>query len=275
MVVAGAPQMTEAAISDVLAQTVPTKLLLVGQGLDYDFREHLERIAEANPETVFCWWFQPQVSLSAAWNRALRFAWECGAERAWVVNNDVRLARKTAEHLVVGMTATDALFVSAVAVSQEQFSDDLPQFRLDQRGGPDFSCFLVSKSCHEMVRFDENHFPAYAEDLTFHREMLLSGEGHRIFSLNIPYLHIGGGSGTLKSLAPDARAALERRIDGSRRYYERVWGGPVNHERFTIKGDPETAQDGVTTPELQRACLSDAPVGDAADSAIPSSTARN
>ena len=91
MVVAGAENLTDAAISDVLAQSVPTKLLLIGQGLNSEFRRHLELIAEDNDERVYGWWFDPQVSLSAAWNRGLRMVWECGGTKALVANNDLRM----------------------------------------------------------------------------------------------------------------------------------------------------------------------------------------
>lgn len=253
MVIAGAEPYTEAAISDVLAQSVPTKLLLIGQGLDSAFRSHLEQVCEAHDEQVLGWWFDPSVSLSAAWNRGLRFAWECGADEAWVVNNDVRLHPYTGLLLRQAMEHAKALFVTAVAVKDDQFTaaEDLNMIEGNwmSRGGPDFSCFLTSRKGHQKYDFDENFYPAYAEDLDLHRRYMLGGDGDKIFSVNLPYLHFA--SGTLKSMTPEARAAKERQIGGSRAYYEAKWGGPVNQERYTLPFDPESAQDGVTTPELQ------------------------
>lgn len=256
MVVMANQELTDAAISDVLSQSVPTRLLIVAQDISGPWRDHLQRVAEEAEGRILVWWHSPTLpSLSASWNAALRFVWSTGAEEALVVNADIRLATDTLARLLEGWQATDALFVSAVAVAPEQFLPELPPLNTESRGGPDFSCFLISRACHEMIAFDEQHIPAYAEDLTYHRELLLAGEGHRIFSLNIPYLHVGGGSGTLKAMDPKDRAALSRRIDGSRAYFAIAWGGPPNHERYAIKGDPSSEQDGVTTPELQRIAL--------------------
>ena len=264
MVIAGAPEFTDAAISDVLAQSVPTRLLLIGQGLDHDYREHLERIAEAHDERVFCWFFDPALpSLSAAWNRGLQFVWECGGVEALVVNNDTRFHRDTVSVLTTVIQKTKALFVSAVGVTAEQFDPTVDHWdpvrelwkpTLDPPGGPDFSAFLMTKEGHTKYPFDEGFVPLYGEDCDMHRRYMLGGDGPRIFSVNMPYWHIGGGSGTLKSMAPEARARLERRIDGSRAYYARKWGpGGINGETFTIPFDAESAQPNVTNPDLQRA----------------------
>src|SRR6478752_10451204 len=85
--IAGAEHLTDAAIADVLDQSIPTRLLLIGQGLSRPFREHLERIAEADPERVFVWnWDPPLPSLAAVWNHGLRFVWSVGGTEALVVN---------------------------------------------------------------------------------------------------------------------------------------------------------------------------------------------
>lgn len=260
MPVLGAPEWTEAAINDVLAQTSPTRLLIVNQGIETEFRERLERIAEQYPDRVFVWSHVPSLpSLAATWNRALHLVWETGGTEALVVNNDVRLHKYTYYLLSWYRQRTDALFVTAVGVTAEQFNPDLDYAyeendkSLHSRGGPDFSCFLISKEGHEKYPFDENFSPAYCEDLDLHRRYMLGGDGEKIFSINLPYLHYG--SGTLKSMTPEQKSSLERRIGQSRAYYEKKWGGSVNHERFTIPFDAETDQDGVTTPELQRAIL--------------------
>lgn len=247
-----------AAINDCLHQSVPTRLLIVGQDCDSDLRREVEQIAEQEPERIFCWWFTPALpSLAQAWNTALRFAWTTGGTEALVVNSDVRIHRRTVEVLRRYLHEADALFVSAVGVTADQYDpSSIPMepdgSGLTSRGGPDFSCFLITKACHDRYQFDHGHIPCYGEDCSYHREMMLGGDGHRIFSINMPYLHYA--SGTLKAMTPERRAAVEAQINGiSRKYYEACWGGPVNHERYTIKGDPSSAQDGVTNPDLQRA----------------------
>lgn len=253
---------TETAIADVLAQSVPIRLLIINQGVPTEFRQRLERIAEDNPDRVFLWHHIPPLpSLAATWNRALDFVWETGGVEALVVNNDVRLHPETVLGLSLALRHHEALFVSAVGVTAEQFQEfsDRPrdswthrQIGFQQpRGGPDFSCFLISKDGHQKYRFDERIL-LYTEDLDCHRRYMLGGDGDRIFSINLPYLHYA--SGTLKSLPPEQRRPVERMADQSRAYYAQKWGGPVNHERYTIPFQPDSDQDGVTTPELQRAC---------------------
>lgn len=239
------PEYTRAAISDVLAQTVPVRLLIINQGVDEAFREELEKIAEASPDRVLVWSHQPPLpSLAATWNRALAAVWEAstGDTAGWValvVNNDVRLRPDTIAMLRTVQDQTDALFVSCVGVTPEDFARTQKEAAIDlvgdltQLGGPDFSCFLISFACHDRFRFDEHFIPAFCEDLDYHRRLLLAGEGARIFSINLPYLHYG--SATIKALEPKSRAATERAIEtGSRAYYARKWGGPVNAERYRM-----------------------------------------
>lgn len=170
MPVLGARDYTLAAIADCLRQSVPTRLLVINQGVDDDFRDELERTAEAQPDRVFLWSHVPALpSLAATWNRALDFVWAAGGTEALVVNNDVRLHARTVEVLARYCAAEDALFVSAVGVTEDQFNPHeetgIPSqpdgSRLTERGGPDFSCFLITRDCHRRFRFDEAFIPAY------------------------------------------------------------------------------------------------------------------
>src|SRR5262245_23162962 len=91
MPVLAGPDMTFQAIADLLAQSVPTRVLVINQGVDTEFRTRLERLAEECPERVFVWSHDPPLPrLSATWNRALRFVWETGGSQALVINNDTR-----------------------------------------------------------------------------------------------------------------------------------------------------------------------------------------
>jgi hypothetical protein len=282
MPVLGAPELTEAAIADCLAQSVPVRLLIVNQGVPTPFRSRLEQIAEEYADRILLWHHDPPLpSLSATWNRALRFCWESGADKALVINNDVRLRPDTVEKLETVLTwpKREVLFVTAVGVTGEQFAqnvdlipadlqrDNLTIPELDSifdrlsKGGPDFSCYMLRREAHERYPFDEGFIPAFTEDVDQHRRYMLNGDGHRIFSINLPFHHIGGGSQTLKSMSPEARAKHEARIGISRAHYKAKWGGDVNQERYTIPFDPESDQDGVTTPELQKAIQAAEAVG--------------
>jgi hypothetical protein len=275
MPVLAQPDYTTAAIADVLAQSVPVRLLIINQGVDEPFRALLEAIAEEYPGAVLLWNHQPPLpSLSATWNRALQFVWEAGGEEALVVNNDVRLHRETVAVLSLIRARYAALFVSAVGVTSAQFDPAGPTLDPEvtgvEKGGPDFSCFLISRVCHDRFPFDERFIPAFCEDLDYHRRLLLAGEGARIFSVNLPYLHYG--SATIKTLDAPARMKLDRAIElGSRAYYAKKWGGPVNQETYlspfnapldggtfaamlSQRVGPAESLKGPTTPELQEWC---------------------
>jgi hypothetical protein len=122
-------------------------------------------------------------------------------------------------------------------------------------GGPDFSCFLLTKEGHAHYRFDERFIPAYHEDLDTHRRYMLGGHGDKIFGINLPFLHYA--SQTMNQAAPAAQAKFRQGFEGSKAYYLAKWGGPVNQETFRTpfgKGVvelPYTKDKLVTTPELQ------------------------
>src|SRR5262249_8298864 len=85
--------MTEQAIYDCLGQTVEPNVLLILQGVDDELRRSAEALDERLSDRIFVWSFVPMLpSLSAVWNRALKFVWSLGGQEALVVNNDVRLA---------------------------------------------------------------------------------------------------------------------------------------------------------------------------------------
>jgi len=253
---------TTAAIADCLAQSIPTRLLVINQGVDDPFRAHLERLAEEYPDRILIWSHQPPLpSLAATWNRALRFVWEAGGSEALVVNNDVRLRPDTVYQLSSVMGHSDALFVSAVGVTEADFAyhptPDVLLTAPDERGlgrpmhlgGPDFSCFLISRACHERFAFDERFIPAFCEDLDYHRRLLLAGEGARIFSVNVPYLHYA--SNTLKTLPAAEAAVIRRQIElQSRAYYAMKWGGAVNAETYWAPFDTTGTAEAATAPRL-------------------------
>lgn len=273
MPVLAGPEVTEAAISDCLAQSVPTRLLVVNQGVDDAFRERLERIAEVEAGRVFVWSHVPPLpSLSATWNRALKFVWgTCSGTRevewtALVVNNDVRLHSETIQRLQRILARERALFVSCVGVTAEQFDPSITYSDYDfwdahsdepsragqllRKGGPDFSCFLISYECHDRFQFDEGFIPAFCEDLDYHRRLMLAGEGGRIFSVNLPYLHLA--SQTLKALEGKEAERIRREIETvSRTYYAEKWGGAVNEEIYLKPFWKFSARGDVTTPEMQ------------------------
>jgi len=244
-------EMTEAAIKDALAQDIgDVKVLAIAQGYVDSTRLAAEAWARVDPRLLNLWFDPPLLSLSACWNLGLKLAWDSGATFAMVCNNDIRLKPETYKQLSLELKLGEALFVSGVGVTMEQFSGAAP-VQNDSKGGPDFSCFVISKDCHERYPFDPNFIPCYCEDLDLHRRIMLAGEGDRIFSVDVPYCHIDRGSGTLKSMTPETRAATEQMIaNGSRAYYQAKWGGGVNEEKWLKPFDPESTAAATSTRDL-------------------------
>lgn len=248
----GCHDLTQQALLDVLQQTLPTTVLLINQG-----GEPLPGLQTLHPR-VRSWNHTPPFpSLARTWNVALDYAWATGAEHAWVVNNDIRVHPETYGRLLEVQRQTGAWFVSATGVQPEQFAYFCRQAETDPtiwpqllagRGGPDFSCFLITRECHGLYRFDEGFVPAYLEDLDMHRRLMLDGWRDKIFGVNIPFEHVGSATiNQTPQMAERYGQLIER---GSRQHYLRKWGGPANQERYRIPFSG-VEEDGVTTPELQ------------------------
>lgn len=262
-------QQTKQAALDGLAQVgfncdLDVKILLINNGSSRETQESAEEFASDHPRRVYLWNHNPSLpSLGCTWNTALDFCWALGEGSALVMNNDVRLKMWTLKYLHKQLVEDEALFVSAIGVTQEQFDAYREEdTETVNRAGAGFSCFLISKEMHKKYRFDENFVPAYCEDLDTHRRVMLGGEGHRMYNINVPYLHYG--SGTLKSMSPERRAQVEQAIElGSRAYYVKKWGGPVNEETYLTPFKPIFTDDSIdldlrdevchiTTPDIQR-----------------------
>lgn len=254
-----APEMTWQATEDLLAQSLPgVRVLLVDQGASQEDRDWIDaEIDKRQDHRVLCWHYLPMLpSLSAVWNRALDFVWELGGTEALVVNNDVRCVSETYARLLTALQQRSAWFVSAVGKSEREWTDGMwkdwcaVEPGPTDMGGPDFSCFVLAREGHAKYRFDESLRPAYTEDCCAHREYMLGGDGGKIFSINVPYLHYA--SGTLKHYTPEAREKFAKAHSGVLARYTQLWGGKPNQETYTVKGDPASAREGVTNPELQR-----------------------
>ena len=237
------------AAEDVLGQegVGDVRLLLVANDCTSEELQKAEDWVATKSGSVLLWNHRPALpALGSTWNTALKFCWEAGVEEALVVNNDVRLHRGTHAALKSALWHCSALFVSAVGVTEEQFDPGTnhelmfnemphpdpdpaePQTRVGMpRGGPDYSCFLISKECHEQFPFDPEL--TYFGDNDHHRSLKLAGEGERIFSVNIPYLHFS--SATINR-SPEAKAEGDRAFRAHKDYYIRKWGGAVGEESF-------------------------------------------
>lgn len=249
---------SERALRSLLEQNVKgLKILAIDQGRHC--MGPLQRLAQEVPDRVETWHPSPAMpSLAATWNAALTYVWAVGGTHALVVNNDAVFRETTYEDLLRALKVDPkALFISAYGVHDE--ASLLSAADIGSRGGPDFSCFLITKECHDKYKFDEGFVPAYCEDVDYHRRLLLGEDGKRIYSIGLCFWHREGGSGTLRAMDSDMRAQLTAAINaGSRKYYEKKWGGAVNDEQFVAPfGDPypfadeeDAIANPITTPAL-------------------------
>jgi len=255
-------EMTNQAIDDCLAMDPAVKVLVIGNSLSEEDREALE--AKAVSARVLAWIHTPPIpSLAECWNTGLDFVWACGERLAMVVNNDIRVAPWTWKALEKSIRDNAALLVSAVGSTENQYWDFWNsgqgvdwESNWESRGGPDFSCYMISQECHQRFRFDPAFRPAYCEDLDVHRRIMLAGEGQRIYSINMPFLHYS--SQTIKALDEKTLASFHKAVaEGARAYYQAKWGGPANEETFLMPFNPVALVHPcghVTTPDLQFHC---------------------
>lgn len=220
-------------------------VVLIDQGsTDPDVRRWAEQQAVGR---VGLWRHAPPMpSLAATWNAALDYAWEAGYTDAMVWNNDIRVAAHMYDSLRKTATLHGLWFTTPVNCA----GDDPGAWQTPVTatyvtlGGPDFSCYLISRACHEKYRFDERFQPAYHEDGDYHRRMWLGGDGGKIAGVTLPYLHYG--SRTIHR-SPEAMAAFQPQFAACRARYVAKWGGEPHHERKIV---PDSAEDydGVGTP---------------------------
>ncbi len=232
--------LTEAAATDVLAQTLPdVHLLLIDTGSTPTTREAAQTFAAQYRDRALLWSWHPGLpSLAATWNRALEFAWASGGDHAYVLNNDVRLHPETLAGLEEAARLTGGWFVSAANVPERDWQDTLsaPVLPVDRhfaamRGGPDFSCYRITRDCHRWFQFDEAFVPAYHEDNDYHRRLQLAGFGDRIFSACVPYRHLG--SATINR-TPEIAAAFKAKFERCQQVYRAKWGDLPGKEPWTL-----------------------------------------
>jgi hypothetical protein len=152
--------------------------------------------------------------------------WSVGHDRALVVNNDVILrsdcARRLRDILEGFGQGRPFGIVSGIGVDREDLSPRTLQDLVPSiRDHPDFSCFMISKLTTDLVGFfDEEMFPAFAEDSDMHVRMHRAGI--RAVAIDMPFLHVS--SGTLKNASPSEQSAIRRGADRNRERFRAKYG---------------------------------------------------
>jgi O-antigen biosynthesis protein len=223
--------LTRQTLKSALAQDIPVSIGLIDNASS-DGTAHWARAMEARYPNVVWVPLAKQLSLAACWNEGLRRVWShvLNGQHAIVLNNDVVLHpstyRKLLEH--------GGPFVTTVSVdNKEQFVVDPDAPVTADRPHPNFSGFLIRKSCWDAVGpFNESYYPAYCEDAEYHVRMHRAGI--KAVCIDLPMLHLGNGANTM-------------RFAESAEVYQIKRGADRNRERFASKygckpGEPEYAE---------------------------------
>ncbi len=202
--------LTKKAVASFRAQDVPCDILVIDNASSDGTAQWL------NTQNIPRISLREQISLAAAWNRALKAVWSMGRTQGLVCNNDVEL-RPDAYYW---LRYNGGPFVTCVSVdSVDQLN--YPNPPTTERNHPDFSAFLIRKEVTDKVGFfNEAYFPAYTEDCEFHVRCHRSGI--RCICIDIPFLH--HGAGTIKNCSASERAVIERGADANRERFRKTYG---------------------------------------------------
>ncbi len=164
--------------------------------------------------------FGEVVSVAAMWNTALRAAWEMGFEEALVVNSDTEFLPETHRTLSNYLLMHPDLGMVTAIGRREREQVVHSEGPFCPRPNPDYSAFMLRKSSHLKVPFDENCIGGYVEDLCHHLEMFRAG----IDVACIDYAFFHHVSGTLKYADAKERRRIEFNADHNRRYFKDKYG---------------------------------------------------
>lgn len=167
--------------------------------------------------------------VSGGWNFVLDILFGMNGEPGWnadkviVCNNDtflspwtVRMLDKCHVDFVTGVSLEDMNIVMT------------PREQGPLTGGPDFSCFMLTKKAYEKVgKFDEN-MQLYAQDMDWH--VRAHRAGVECYNSHLPFFH--SRSSTLRKANPLERQRIEDRANMDRAEFKRKWGVGANDPEY-------------------------------------------
>jgi len=166
--------------------------------------------------------------LAACWNLGIKRAIDDNCDLFLIINNDLILAKNTINNLVNRFQESD--IIMATGVNDQTITPDKMRALEKEyiknepiNNHPDFSCFMINKTCLDKVGFfDENFRVAYFEDNAFHADIALSGLGEKVISIvSATYYHLG--SQTSKS-NPNLRPIIEKAFVNNKKYFINKYG---------------------------------------------------
>lgn len=202
-------EMTKRAIDSILAQDIPTSLVIVDNSKgDETLNWALENRIEVYP-------FRPQIGVSKGWNFGLSKLFDRGFEHVLVPNSDVVLKPWTYRKLI----EYSLPFVTGVAV--DTYPSEEPEVDASQLSAhPDFSLYCIRRDCWDSVgEFNESMF-LYVQDCEYH--VRAHRLGVPLWKANVAYYHVN--SQTMKRALPEERAAIMAQADLDREVFKSIYG---------------------------------------------------
>ena len=231
-------ELSKACLRTLRAQEPPVGIILA---IDNASTDGTTAWLRAQPQ-LYTMTMSEQVSVAAAWNAGLEWAWHMGATKALVVNNDTELLPHTYQILSRYLDHTIGM---ATCVSRRERADvELPDDGFTTADHPDFSCFMIARRAWEaMGGFDEGYEIAFCEDAEAHARLWALGIG--AISINLPFLHVG--SATIKAADPRERRRIAEAAGRNRERFYRRWGRRIGTHGYDDLFTAERFGKGVPT----------------------------
>lgn len=218
---------------DSIRTSRPYRVVLVDNGSTDETREKASKLVSP---TFVHRRYEKNIGAAGAWNWGIADGFEKGARYVLVLNNDILLHPHCIDRLIDRIECGDIALATALDLRDElATADDVfrvpseAKIAVPESEHPNFSAFLVSRHCWEMVGpFDEKFYPAYFEDNDYHYRILMAG----LRAINYPpamFYHYGSRTQNEACAAPLVPSSL---FDENRRRYVEKWGGPPGYERF-------------------------------------------
>ncbi len=236
-------ELTRRCVESVDAQSIPTKIFLIDNGSTDRTKEWWR--SSRPPENATWWDWQENRGVSKGWNEGLRTLFnQPGVDYVLVCNSDTVLPPWFYRRI---LELRPRSFITGVSVgTMAEIVTEPPE--MEPTASPDFSCFLIAKSCWERVGKFSEQMVHYASDNDYHLRMHRAGI--IAFNSGLPFFH--ERSSTLRLAAPKDRRLIELQADADRVVFREKWGFDTWSPQYAAAFSPETfGVDHPTIKEMQ------------------------
>jgi GT2 family glycosyltransferase len=226
--------LTRRCVASIRAQDVPTKIYLLDNGsTDGTY----EWASEEEKEEINYTRFPQNRGVSFGWNHILGWLFDkpAIAEHCLCIGTDTIIPPWFFRVLLTYLS--DAVpFITGVAVDDYDLAMNPDAIPEPLTPCPDFSGFLISRKCWEVVgRFDES-MKHYSSDQDYH--IRAWRKGVPLYKVNVRFYH--EISSTLKFAEPMDRYEIQMQADKDRARLREKWGAPAGGPAYEALFSSET-----------------------------------